>query len=1399
MPDIRFPDLEIRIFKREEQGYPVEIQLEGRQQFRRGYLSSDTLPWISSGDLGTDGQRLFELLFADTTLRSAWERALGQFPQRRIRLWIDADAPELHTIPWELLQENGVLLAAQPETPFSRYLPCEIPYGEIVTERPIRILIAISNPHDLDRYQLAPLDVEQERHILKEALGELPYIELDFIPSSITLKQLETHLHKGYHVLHYIGHGAYNHRQREAMLYLQDEAGNTQVVTSDKLCELLKRQFHRPHLVYLSACQSATRDTADAFRGLGPQLITAGIPTVVAMQDSVSIVTARELSQVFYTRLLEHGTVDLALNQARGTLVTQNHPDFAIPVLFMRLKDGQIFAPQTTLYHNVPFMVDDLPSNFVPRPVEYNALRNALLERDTSVAITAALRGAGGFGKTTLACALCHELRSEFPDGVLWVTLGETPDVIGGALKLYDALTGERPAFVDIEDAAQKLAEALGEKHCLLVIDDVWNATHLPPFFRGGKNCVRLLTTRNRDALPIGVRSVNVDAMHPDEAVALLGAGIVPTKSHSKPLQSLAAILGEWPLLISLVNGALRTCIEWGQSPDNALAWVNRTLDKHGLTAFDAREPKAREQAVALTIEMSLNLLDTNERTRYLELAIFPEDVDVPLDALVTLWNATGGLDTIDSIHLCLLLADRSLLRHFDLDKGILRLHDVLRAYLVEQHENFPALHAQFIIAYAALCTLDTRGAVQWATGPDDDYFFQYLPYHLVQAGQDADLYALLLDPDWLRAKLQITTINDLIADYNLALTASISKDNSKKRILSLIQGALKLSSHVLARDKTQLPGQLIGRLLLFKDRSIRILIAQVQNSNAYPWLCPITPSLEPSGSPLICTLKGHKDKVITVAVTPDGQWAVSGSQDKTLKVWDLMTGAEIVTLIGHTDKINAVAIMSSGQRVVSGSQDGTLKIWNLTTGMEEQTLSGQKVGSITAVIVTPDEQHVVSGSKNGTLKVWNLMTGEEIQTLIGHTDAINAIAMMPDGQRVLSASEDKTIKEWNLMTGLEERTLGTHSSSVSAIAVMPDGCYAISASVLGDFKIWNLLTGKMIRMPGHTSLVSAVVVTSSRQQMVSASWDKTIKVWDLTTGKAECTLFGHTDKVTAMTVTPDKRYIVSASLDKTLKVWSLMRGEKCRSHEHTSSCDVKSFEPEGETEILESRYKMFKTWDLEMRRAELVLQNEYEMVDVFDFYVTRDGQVFQYDSRYKRNVQENAKTINDHNTALAIMPDGKRAVVASYDETIEIWDLATSRKIQTLGEHGYVSDVAVTPDGQYAVSVGLHGIILWNLETGMEEWALSGHNDWINKVIVLPDGQRIVTVSDDHSLKVWDLKDGELIATFTGDNPILSCAIVLVDESSWERWCIVAQERSGHVHILKLIDPKVTLFSPPL
>jgi hypothetical protein len=396
-----YADLEIRILERQEGGYPVELTLAGEREFPRGFLPPDILPWVSSGQLEVDGRRMLGWFSADDNLQTAWAEARGAYPAHRVRLRIDEGAPELHTLPWELLQvasESGAtrFMAAADSTPFSRYLSGRWQPGSPTLKRPIKILVAIANPENLaSDFNLEPLDVEAEWAGLQEVTEGLE-VELTLLPQPCTLTTLEQALREGYHVLHFIGHGRASEKQQKAALFLADEANRVSLVGEEEFAAMLDRMLadaavlegDRLRLVFLASCETAKRSSADAYRGFAPRLVAAGVPAVLAMQDLITVDTARVFARTYYQQLLDHGLVDLACNQARAAILTADLPGGGVPVLYMRLRMGRLFGLRgrilgdrtegfwSTLLRNIedgectPFLGSGVGADLLPDPRE---------------------------------------------------------------------------------------------------------------------------------------------------------------------------------------------------------------------------------------------------------------------------------------------------------------------------------------------------------------------------------------------------------------------------------------------------------------------------------------------------------------------------------------------------------------------------------------------------------------------------------------------------------------------------------------------------------------------------------------------------------------------------------------------------------------------------------------------------------------------------------------------------------------------------------------------------------------------------------------------------------------------------------------------------------------------
>ena len=996
----------------------------------------------------------------------------------------------------------------------------------------------------------------------------------------------------------------------------------------------------------------------------------------------------------------------------------------------------------------VPFMAPDLPEGFVPRPREFDQLLRLLIDerQGDPVAITAALKGAGGYGKTTLATALCHDQRIQdaFDEGILWVTLGERPkeNLTGLVEDLIIRLGDEPSGFTAPHAAVSRLKELLADRDILMVIDDVWDPAHLNPFIQGGPRCARLITTRNLDTLPASATKVPVDAMRQNEAMAVLTAGLshpsLQDATLSRELTALASRLGEWPLLLRLVNSALRNRINIGQSLPDAMIWINTALDEGGLGFFDARNSDERSYAVAKTIGVSLDLLSEQERDRYRELAIFPEDVEIPLATLEKLWARTGGLKKFATEVLCDFLNRLSLLWSYDVNRQLIRLHDVVRKFLIEQQrDKLPLIHAQLLDAH--------RPAGNWSEmSTDEPYFWEHLAHHLIEAGRGNELVATVKDWRYLVAKTLMR--KSLAVEADLLASEQIAVDDEPLRLL---RRNFVNSGHLLNRceNRDDIEASLFSRLRHLDE--LKSITTDLDQHLKRPCLVPASELPDLPHPALVRTLSGHTGWVNACAVSADGATIVSASADQTLKVWDGRSGADRFTLRGHAVgvnggvesfllspslpvAVNGCAVSADGATIISASSDQTLKVWDGRSGVERFTLRGH-TDRVRGCAVSADGATIVSASDDQTLKVWEGRSGVERFTLKGHAGTVNACAVSADGATIVSASSDQTLKVWDGRSGVERFTLRDHADRVRGCAVSADGATIVSASDDQTLKVWEGRSGvERFTLKGHAGTVNACAVSADGATIVSASSDRTLKVWDGRSGTERFTLRGHAVALQGCAVSADGAMIVSASLDQTLKVWDGRSGPGQSSAgrftltDHAGWMKDCAVSADGATIVSASSDQTLKVWDGRSGAERFTLKGH-------------------------------ASTVN----ACAVSADGAAIVSASLDQTVKVWDGRNGTERFTLrGPTGLMQGCAVSSDGATIVSASDQTLKVWDGRSGAERFTLRVHmtgakRDYLKRMngcAVSADGTTIVSAADDGMLKVWDGRSGAERFTLRGD-----------------------------------------------
>jgi WD40 repeat protein/energy-coupling factor transporter ATP-binding protein EcfA2 len=205
-------------------------------------------------------------------------------------------------------------------------------------------------------------------------------------------------------------------------------------------------------------------------------------------------------------------------------------------------------------------------------------------------------------------------------------------------------------------------------------------------------------------------------------------------------------------------------------------------------------------------------------------------------------------------------------------------------------------------------------------------------------------------------------------------------------------------------------------------------------------------------------------EPINSIAYSPDGKTIVSGSFDKTLRLWDLEGNRPPVVFQGHENQVNSVAFSPDGKIVVSGSIDNTVRLWNLegkqlqvSQGHKDSVTSFESEKGVTSVAFSPDGKTIISGAADKTLRLWDLQ-GKQLQVFQGHEDRVTSVAFSPDGKTIVSGSADKTLRFWDLQgRPVSPQVVRAHTAAIQSVGFSPNGKMILSAGNDKMLKFWSL------------------------------------------------------------------------------------------------------------------------------------------------------------------------------------------------------------------------------------------------------------------------------------------------------------------------------------------------------
>ncbi|KAG0214739.1 hypothetical protein BGX31_001040, partial [Mortierella sp. GBA43] len=425
-----------------------------------------------------------------------------------------------------------------------------------------------------------------------------------------------------------------------------------------------------------------------------------------------------------------------------------------------------------------------------------------------------------------------------------------------------------------------------------------------------------------------------------------------------------------------------------------------------------------------------------------------------------------------------------------------------------------------------------------------------------------------------------------------------------------------------------------------------------------------------------IKTLVGHPSRVNSVAFLTRGT-LVSGSSDKTVRVWDIETGICLKVLSGHTNGVSGVAFSRQRDQVVSCSYDRSIRFWDLSSGTCRHTLSGH-TDTVWSVMFSPNDRQLASGSGDNTVRLWDVETGMAQSTLSGHDDTVYSIAYSPQGHLIASGSRDMTVRLWNVDSGTCQSVLRGHSGSIRSVTFSPLGGLVASGGTDNSIRLWDVESGicrNILR--DHEQPIRTVAFSPKGDHIISGSEDKTVRLWNFGTGDCRHTSNGRDRSVWNISGSPICDLVATAD-GTVLKLWDLDTGSCVKTLTGHSNV-IKSIElsPAGNWVVSGSCDKTARLWDVATGVCLHVLSGH-----------------------------------SSHVGGVAFSPEGSRIASGSGDKTIRLWDAVTGQCTQTLvGHTDYIWCVAYSPTFDQIAS-GSHDktVRQWDLKTESCIRILTGH-----------------------------------------------------------------------------------------
>jgi len=496
-----------------------------------------------------------------------------------------------------------------------------------------------------------------------------------------------------------------------------------------------------------------------------------------------------------------------------------------------------------------------------------------------------------------------------------------------------------------------------------------------------------------------------------------------------------------------------------------------------------------------------------------------------------------------------------------------------------------------------------------------------------------------------------------------------------------------------------------------------------------------------------------HQGEVTAVAFSPDGQTALTGSRDKTARLWSVTTGEPLGSPLLHQGAVLAVAFSPDGRTVLTASEDKTARLWS-TAARQPLGEPLKHQATIHVVAFSPDGKTVLTGSDDKTARLWSAASGQPLGPALQHQGVVRCVAFSPDSRTALTGSDDKQARLWSVATCQPLGQSMHHQGAVYAVAFSPDGRLLLTGSQDHTARLWSVATSQLLKPPlQHQDEVHAAAFSPDSQTVLTGSDDKTARLWSVATGQPLGSPLQHQTWIRAVAYSPDGQTVLTGSEDDTARLWSVATTQPLGPPLlHQKQIRALAFSLDGKKVLTGSNDSTARLWTVGTGLPQECLPHQNWVVAVA---FSPDGRSILTGSADNKARLWSAATRQplvpplQHQGAVwsvAFSPEGRTALTGSLDKTARLWSSATGEPIGPPMQHeAKVWSVAFSGDGRTVLTDDERGIThVWSVVTGQPQGPPLQHHHANHAVAYSPDGQTVLTLGRHNAAQLLSAATGQ-------------------------------------------------------